>query len=66
MSDAMPPEALHSATTMATIAVTETPVLLALTIWVSWKTRKSWTSAGSDEPRSSTCRVTSSGEATSP
>ena len=46
---------------MATTAVIDTPLLLALTIDVSWNTRKSWTSAGSDSPRSSTWRVTSSG-----
>ena len=51
---------------MATTAVIDTPAWLALTIDVSWKTRKSWTSAGSDEPRSSTWRVTSLGSATSP
>ena len=66
ISAAMPPDALHSATAMATTAVIETPAALALTIDVSWNTRKSWTSAGSDEPTSSTWRVTSSGSATSP
>ena len=63
---AMPPDALHSASAMATTAAIDTPMLLALTIDVSWNTRKSWTSAGRDSPRSSTWRVTSSGFETRP
>ena len=65
-SAAMPPDALHSASAIATNAAIETPAPLALTICVSWYTRKLCTSAGSDEPRSSTWRFTSSGFENSP
>ena len=65
ISAAIPPEALHSASAIAIVA-TVTPARFALTIDVSWNTRKFWTSTGSDEPTSFTSRLTSLGLATSP
>ena len=66
ISAAIPPDALQSASAIAMTSVTDTPARFAFVMDVSWKTRKSWTSLGSAEAMSCTCRVTSSGFATSP
>ena len=47
-------------------SVTDTPARFAFVMDVSWKTKKSWTSLGSADAMSCTCRVTSSGFAASP
>ena len=62
----MPPDALHRAMTIAMRSVNDTPAVLAFTIDVSWKTRKSCTSLGRAEAMSCTWRVTSFGSATRP
>lgn len=71
MSAATPADALHRASTTAMSSVIETPAVLAVVMEVSWNTRKSWTSKswtswGSADAMSLTCRVTSFGSATSP
>ena len=50
-SAAIPPDALHKASTMAMSRVIETPAVFASMIEVSWNTRKSWTSWGAPTRR---------------